>query len=140
MPNKIIGYSPFYLNYGYHPTVPSDLIDGSETAQSEFLNDFVKRMDIFWTKSATQIKNAQEVQAKYYNKHHRMVEFDVSNLVLLSTVNFKLKKEKWKFKRKFIGKLRLDERIGLQSYRLKLANEWKVHNFSCFSTETILCR
>ena len=81
MPNKITGYSPFYLNYGYHPTVPSDLIDCSEATQNEFLSDFVKRMDIVRTKSVTQMKNAQEVRARYYNKHHRMVEFDVGNLV-----------------------------------------------------------
>ena len=31
MPNKNTVYSPFNLNYGYHPTVPSDLIDGSGT-------------------------------------------------------------------------------------------------------------
>ena len=115
MPNKIIGYSPFYLNYGYHPMVPSDLIDGSETTENEFLSDFVKRMNIVWTKSVTQMKNAQEVQARYYNKHHRLVEFDVGNLVLLSTVNLKLKKEKWKFKRKFIGPFKVEERIGSQS-------------------------
>ena len=47
-PNKNTGYSPFYLNYGYHPTVPSDLIDGNETAQNEFLNEFIKRMEIVW--------------------------------------------------------------------------------------------
>ena len=40
MPNKSTGYSHFLLNYGYHPTVPSDLIDGNEVNQNEFLNDF----------------------------------------------------------------------------------------------------
>ena len=99
MPNKSTSYSPFYLNYGYHSTVPSDLIDGSESTQNEFLSDFVKRMDIAWTQSVTQMKNAQEVQARYYNKHHKMVEFDVGHLVLLNTMNLKLKKEKGKFKR-----------------------------------------
>ena len=68
MPNKSIGYSPFYLNYGYHPMVPSDLIDGSETTQNEFLSDFIKHMNIVWTQSVTQIKNAQKLQAKYHNK------------------------------------------------------------------------
>ena len=93
MPNKSSGCSLFYLNYEYHPTVPSDLIYGSETTQNEFLSDFVKRMGIFWTQSVTRMKNAQEGQVRYYNKHHRMVEFDVGgNLVLLNTVNLKLKK------------------------------------------------
>ena len=28
LPNRSTGYSPFYLNYGYHPVVPSELIKG----------------------------------------------------------------------------------------------------------------
>ena len=62
MPNKSTVYSPFYLNYVYHLTVPSDLIDGSETTLNKFLSDFIKRMDIVWTQSVTQMKNAQEGQ------------------------------------------------------------------------------
>ena len=73
MPNQSTGYSPSYLNYGYHPRVPSDLIDGSETTQNEFLNGFIKRMDFDWNQSVTQMKNIQELQGRYYNKHHRMM-------------------------------------------------------------------
>ena len=36
MPNKSSGHSPFYLYYGYHPTVPIDLIDGGEMTRNEF--------------------------------------------------------------------------------------------------------
>ena len=67
MPNKSTGYSPSYLNYGYHPRVKSDLIDGSETTQNEFLNGFIKRMDFVWNQSVTQMKNSQELQGIYYN-------------------------------------------------------------------------
>ena len=73
MSNKSTGYSPSYLNYGYHPRVKSDLIDGSETTQNEFLNGFIKRMDFDWNQSVNQMKNIQELQGRYYNKHHRMM-------------------------------------------------------------------
>ena len=39
-PAQSTRYTPFYLNYGYHPTVPSDLIDGNEVTRNEFLNEF----------------------------------------------------------------------------------------------------
>ena len=61
----------------------------------------------------TQMKTAQELQARYYNKYHRMMEFNTGDLVLLDTINLKLKNEKGEFKRKFIGPFRVKERIGL---------------------------
>ena len=59
------------------------------------------------------MKHAQEVQARYYKEHHKMVEFNVGDSLLLNTVNLKLKNEKIKFKRKFIGAFRVEECIGL---------------------------
>ena len=47
---------------------------------------------------------------------------------MFNTMNLKLKNEKKKLKRKFIGPFRVKELIGLQSYRLELPNEWKVHD------------
>ena len=35
LPNRNTGYSPFYLNYGFHPTVPAELIKGNEEIRQE---------------------------------------------------------------------------------------------------------
>ena len=43
-------------------------------------------------------------------------------------MNLQLKNERKKIKRKFIERFRVKKRIGLQSYRLELPNEWKVHD------------
>lgn len=32
-PNHSIGYSPFFLNYGYDITVPADLVSGDKSVQ-----------------------------------------------------------------------------------------------------------
>ena len=48
--------------------------------------------------------------------------------ILLNTVNFKLRNGKSKFKKKFIGSFRIIERVGKQSYKLQMSNEWSVHN------------
>ena len=59
----------------------------------------------------------------YYIEHHRMTEFNLGDLVLLNTVNSKLRNEGGKFKRKFIGPFKVEGRIGLQNYKLRLPNE-----------------
>ena len=35
LPNRSTGYRPFYLNYGYHPVVPSELLKGDEDIRNE---------------------------------------------------------------------------------------------------------
>lgn len=46
LPNHSIGYVPFFLNYGYHPIVPVDLIDGTQLTQQESVSQFCKRMKV----------------------------------------------------------------------------------------------
>ena len=40
--NRSTGYTPFYLNYGFDPTVPADLIKGNEEVQNETVGQFVR--------------------------------------------------------------------------------------------------
>ena len=38
--NRSTGYTPFFLNYGFDPVVPSDLIKGNELVQNKSVGDF----------------------------------------------------------------------------------------------------
>ena len=44
LPNSSTGYSPFFLNYGFHPTVPVELLKGDEEVSNESVNSFVSRV------------------------------------------------------------------------------------------------
>ena len=44
LPNHSTGYSPFFLNYGFHPTVPKELINGNEEIRQETIANFVGRI------------------------------------------------------------------------------------------------
>lgn len=68
------------------------------------------------------------VQAKYYDSHHKSVSFEVGQSVLLSTANLRMKGVANKLKQTYVGPFRIVEKIGTQSYRLELPNEWRVHN------------
>lgn len=46
---------------------------------------------------------AQNVQPKYYDSHHKLVEFEVRDLVLLNTVNLRMKGVNDKVKRNLLG-------------------------------------
>ena len=40
LPNSSTGYSPFYLNYGYHPVLPVELLKGDEEVKIEAVDNF----------------------------------------------------------------------------------------------------
>ena len=62
-PNRSTGFSPFYLNFGFHPVVPADLLKGNEVTNFESVNSFVERLRTVWDSSIKRIKHAQELQA-----------------------------------------------------------------------------
>ena len=83
--------------------VPNDFIDGRELTPNDFLNEFTKRMSTVWDQAVKHIKHARDVQTKYYNELHKMVGFNVGDLVLLNNINLNLKNEKGEFKRNSLG-------------------------------------
>ena len=68
-----------------------------------------------------------DLQAKDYNMKHRDIEFDVGELVLLSTRNLKMKGIPEKLQKRFVGPFKIEQRIGQQAYKLLLPKNWKIH-------------
>ena len=126
--NRSTGFSPFYLMYGYHPVLPVELLNDHEVANLESVNSFVQRMQLTWQSSVNNLRKAQSLQAKYYDKKHRAVEFSVGDLVLLSTVNLRVRGTPVKLQRKFVGPFQVLERVGNQAYKLQLPEQWRVHD------------
>ena len=48
LPNRSMGYSPFYLMYGYHPVLPVELLNGEESMNVETLSKFLERTQEVW--------------------------------------------------------------------------------------------
>ena len=44
LPNRSTGYNPFYLNYGYHPVMPTEFIKGDELMKNESISNLVQRL------------------------------------------------------------------------------------------------
>ena len=116
LPNSSTGFSPFYLNYGYEPVTPIQLLRGDELAKTESVASFVQRVASDWKLARENLERSISLQKKYYDKNHRDVGYKVGDLVLLSTHNLKMKGTPGKLQKRFVGPFRVIETIGQQAY------------------------
>ena len=127
LPNSSTGFTPFYLNYGYEPVTPITLIKGNEITNKESVKAFTQRVVSDWKLARRNLEKSVRLQAKYYDKKHRDVQFREGDLVLLSTRNLRLKGIPAKLQKRFVGPFQILDTVGQQAYRLALPNEWKIH-------------
>ena len=127
LPNSSTGFSPFFLNYGYEPVTPIQLLRGDEIARTESVASFAQRVALDWNLARQNLDRSVRLQQKYYDKKHRDVGCRVGDLVLLSTRNLKMKGTPGKLQKRFVGPFRVTETIGEQAYRLALPEEWRIH-------------
>ena len=127
LPNASTGFSPFYLNYGYEPVVPIQLLRGDELAKTESVAAFVQRVSSDWKLARQNLDRSVHLQSKYYDAKNRDVGYKVGDLVLLSTRNLKMKGTPGKLQKRFVGPFQVIETIGEQAYRLALPEDWKIH-------------
>ena len=70
-PSQSIGYTPFYLNYGYHPANPLDLLRDSRMTTVEGVNVFMQRLEKISKKASQMLQRAQERQKIQADKRRR---------------------------------------------------------------------
>ena len=126
-PNQSTGFSPFFLNYGYEPVMPIQLLKGDESTKIESVASFVQRVTSDWNLALENLQRSVGLQQKYYDQKHRDVHYNVGDLVLLSTRNLKMKGAPAKLQRRFVGTFKIIEVIGQQAYKLSLPEDLKIH-------------
>ena len=126
--NRSTGFSPFFLMYGHHPTTPMHLLSDADTCVVESVDRFTRRLSRIFRQAKNKMHTASESYKQRYDRHHRPVEYQVGDPVLLSTANLRFKGTPAKLQRRFVGPFRITERIGTQAYRLELPADWKVHD------------
>ena len=90
-PSLSTGYAPFYLNYGYYPATPLDLIQDTDTTAVEGVNQFVQRIEKTFAQANQMLQRAQERQKVQADQRRREQTFAVGEQVLLSTEHLQLK-------------------------------------------------
>ena len=56
--NKSTRFSPFYLNYGYEPILPIQLIKGDEEIKTKSIGSFVRRVTSDWELAKENLQRA----------------------------------------------------------------------------------
>jgi hypothetical protein len=121
--------TPFKALYGYDPDLRIDISpeDSAIKGEAPAAHDRITRLTKLRQQLRDHLLQSQERQAKYYNQRHQPKLFKRRDLVKLSTRNLRLKDKK--LQPRWIGPLRILERIGSQAYRLALPAKYnRLHN------------
>lgn len=124
------GYSPFYLNYGQHPTMPINLVKGQYTPNSgnATVENVLSELGETLKQVHTNLQHAQEYQKKYADKNRRHDEFNVGDRVLLNAEDINFTSGTKKLLDKYIGPYTILEKISVVTYKLELPKKFKIHN------------
>ncbi len=84
---------------------------------AEWLRSIRKHLMKLW-------KWVAEQQAKYYNTHHKVVNFQMKDKVLLQSINIYTLRSKKKIDHKQLKSFRILKKINMQAYKLELSEKY----------------
>jgi hypothetical protein len=130
--NSSTGFTPFFLNYGEHPSNPLLGAPPAGPARSLDATAFTEAIADAVKSAKEHLRAAQDRQKAAADKRRRDVTFTVGDHVLLSTRNLRLAGPK-KLMPRWIGPFPITELIGKTAARLELPAELQVHNVFHYS-------
>ena len=126
--NVAMGYSPFFLNSGDHPILPSTLLQGHGTSRVEAVQLMVERMKTALEEAQANLAHAQRRAQYQANKSRWDETFKVGDEVLLATRNVKIDQHlPSKVRRRWVGPFSVTKVISSVAYELGLPLGWKIH-------------
>ena len=127
-PNRTTGYSAFYLNYGFHPLSPAQMLGNRNETNNEAVQQFTLRLQNDFQVALQHLHTAGEAMKKSADRHRRQEDqYSPGDFVLLSTRHLRFKNCPAKLQRRFVGPFKVEEQISRVAYRLQLPAEWKIH-------------
>ena len=119
--------SPFQALYGYQPGLGGNVADDVPGGEVPTAKDRINQILQLRQKLSTQLREAVEYQARYYNRKHELIHFSKGQYVLLSTKNLTLNRPCRKLAERFLGPFLIEGPVGKQAYRLKLPRTMPIH-------------
>jgi RNase H-like domain found in reverse transcriptase/Reverse transcriptase (RNA-dependent DNA polymerase)/Integrase zinc binding domain/Chromo (CHRromatin Organisation MOdifier) domain/Retroviral aspartyl protease len=129
--NASTGYSPFFLNSGIHPRVPSSLLQ-PQSSTNPTVQEFLDEQSSTLILAKEAIEEAQERQARNADAHRRDHGYKVGDQVLLNTENVTVEADRnrptSKLSARFVGPYTIAEQHTPVSFRLELPPQMKIHD------------
>ena len=127
-PNRTTGYTAFFLNYGYHPLSPAQLLGKTEETNNEAVNQFITRLQDDFRTALEQLARAGEAMKKFVDRRRRDEPiYRPGDFVLLSTRHLRMRNCPAKLQRRFVGPFRVESQISRVAYRLELPAQCRIH-------------
>ena len=120
-------FSPFFMNYGQHPTTLPNQFTLSQ-CNLPMVTDNINKLNETYKIVIENIKQANLQYAKYYNKKHLPdPEFSIGTKVWLSSKNIKTQRPSSKLDYNKLGPFKIISKIGKGAYKLELPITMKIH-------------
>ncbi|MCO5557795.1 hypothetical protein L7F22_011367 [Adiantum nelumboides] len=120
--------TPFEAMYGYNCPTPINFLNSRNKV--ELSHEMLEKMDNELAKIRGNIREAQKRHKLYYDKKHRVVEYEIGDMVFLKVIPEKshliLGKDR-RLSPRFAGPFKILKRIGSLAYKLELPSHVKVH-------------
>ena len=126
-PNRTTGYSAFYLNYGFYPLHPLQLLHSTNDSYVENVVSFVSRLQGDFDRAQHHLQKARDQMIQQEKMHRRDIQFEIGDQVLLSTRYIRFRNGPQKLQRRFVGPFEIIKKISRVAYELQLPEKWKMH-------------
>ena len=125
--HSAIQTSPFFANFGYHPTAFPTQVDTTSTTPAA--EERARNLVASHENLKTLIKEANERYAKYFDRRVSaiMPQFNEGDDVWLLTKNIRMKRPSRSLSEKKIGPFRIIKKINDVAFKLELPPTLKIH-------------
>ncbi len=124
------GFSPFYLNYGFHPRVPH-IFGASPPMKSNRVPEVsrtIQEIESAISDAKKSLAKSQQRQKNYADTKRTEITFKVGDRVLLNTKNLKIAKDGTrKLLPRWIGPFEINAQINAVAYKLDLPKGLRLH-------------
>ena len=126
--NVATGFSPFFLNSGDHPIMPTHILEKGVSTRVEAVQTMVQRMKTALEEAQTSLVVVQNRAHEQANRSRRQEAYEEGSGVVLSTRNLRVDQHlPMKIKRRWIGPFKVLKVISLVAYKLEFPPTWRIH-------------